>query len=238
MCICAELTILKNLNNLVGSANETMRVGVGSTLLETISVLNQYDMFMPHGMCHTVGVGGHWQTGGLGSISPVFGPALDYIVSFDIILSDQSKHSIVRPKQNTSDFNDDLFYAVLGGGPGSWGVVTQFEVEPLRNVDYPDSASYFVWWQFNKDVLRFLIQKLTLLSDHDVAFDHIFGLIPRIFRDEAIIFFSIRYVHFTGFTLCSLSLSKSVFVSNQSVFAIRRAVGKSNDDRFHNQRGE
>ena len=172
---------------------DTMTVGVGSTLMEAIAEHVDNDTFLPHGSCYTVGVGGHWQTGGIGRVSPIFGFAIDYMVAFDMILSDNTKHSIVKPQQNTSQFNDDLFYAVLGGGPGSWGVVTQFQVKPLRN-----EFQHIVRWSFNKEVLRFLLQTLTKLSDQDVASDHVFTMFPRISTDAAFIQLIILYVDFPG----------------------------------------
>jgi len=192
-----------------------MTVGVGNTLMETIAVHNQMDTFLPHGTCLTVGIGGHWQTGGMGMISPIFGAAIEYLVAFDVILSDHSKHSIVRPQQNTSDFNDDLFYAVLGGGPGSWGVVTQFEVEPLRADDYSDSSTHLVVWSFNKDVLRFLMRTLSLLSDQDSATDHSFFVVPRISPDDAIIVLGIIYVDFPGRSLNQTMIDSIINGANQ-----------------------
>ena len=175
-----------------------MTVGVGNTLLETIAVQIENDTFLPHGTCYSVGIGGHWQSSGLGRATPVFGFAIDYVIAFDIILSDNTKHSIVKPQQNTSQFNDDLFYAVLGGGPGSWGVVTQFEVKTLRNDDYSDSAMYAVRWSFNKDVLLFLLQTITKLYEQDVVYDHVFHVVARIFEDTAYIQLLILYVDFPG----------------------------------------
>ena len=61
-------------------------------------------MFIPHGQCINVHMGGHVQTGGYGMISQAMGLMSDYVQAFEIVLAN-GKRSIL-----TSYF---LFYADL-----------------------------------------------------------------------------------------------------------------------------
>ena len=73
--------------------------------------------------------------------------ALDYCRAFTIVLADGTARRVCRPGNpdcgRTGDQdNDDLFYAVLGGGPGSFGIVVDYELDYIRDEDHPSSWGY------------------------------------------------------------------------------------------------
>lgn len=75
--------------------------------------------YVQGGGCTTVGVAGLVQSGGFGSMSKGFGTAAAGLLEAEIVTAD----GVVRIANACT--NPDLFWALKGGGGGSWGVVTK-----------------------------------------------------------------------------------------------------------------
>jgi FAD/FMN-containing dehydrogenase len=84
--------------------------------------------YVQGGGCTSVGVAGLVQSGGFGSLSKAFGTAASGLLEAEIVTADGR----VRTVNACSD--PDLFWAIKGGGGGSWGVVTRLT---LRTHDLP-----------------------------------------------------------------------------------------------------
>ncbi|KAL5084593.1 hypothetical protein Trisim1_011595 [Trichoderma cf. simile WF8] len=70
------------------------------------------------GSCPTVGIsGGYSQGGGHSMLMPAFGLAADNVLEWEVVTADGS-HLIATPTQNS-----DLYWAISGGGGGTFGVV-------------------------------------------------------------------------------------------------------------------
>lgn len=54
-------------------------------------------MFLPHGRCPLVNVGGHAQTGGYGPFLRSFGIFLDFVVGFEIVLANGELKRVNKP---------------------------------------------------------------------------------------------------------------------------------------------
>ncbi|KAJ7210874.1 hypothetical protein GGX14DRAFT_625091 [Mycena pura] len=110
--------------------------------------LRKHKVFVPHGQCSTVHLGGHVQTGGYGQLGRSFG-----------LLGDH--------KKITRSSDPDLFFAWLGGSPGNLGVLTHFSIQVHRDDDHRGSIGLYATHLYNKDKLRKLVGHLAEMSDNE-----------------------------------------------------------------------
>ena len=94
-------------------------------------VTTQGRRYVQGGGCADVGVAGLIQSGGFGSFSKGFGSAAASLLEAEVVTAD----GVVRVVNACR--NPDLFWAIKGGGGGSWGVVTRVTV---RTHELPDSS--------------------------------------------------------------------------------------------------
>lgn len=147
-------------------ANNVLRCGVSHALGDWAKQNHQNDIYLPMGVCAHVHLGGHVQTGGWGIVARSHGILADHVLGFDIILASGRKEKILRPEEGkTTQHNDDVYYAVLGGGKGGdFGIVTHWEFKPLRDKDYPNSACYTFAWLWSKKKMEAVVRKMEQLS--------------------------------------------------------------------------
>ena len=93
------------------------------------AVTNQAGRYVQGGGCASVGVAGLIHSGGFGSFSKGFGTAASGLLEAEVVTAD-GRALIVNACRNP-----DLFWAIKGGGGGSWGVVTRLT---LRTHDLPE----------------------------------------------------------------------------------------------------
>lgn len=87
----------------------------------------------------TVGIVGGWiQGGGHGPLSPLFGMGADDVLSIDVVTSDG------RFVTANADENADLFWALRGGGAGTYGVVTSVTIKA-----HPKIIATSATWNFS-----------------------------------------------------------------------------------------
>ena len=87
---------------------------------------------------------------------------IDFIHSFDIILADCEKLTVNRPRHNStiSSFNDKLFWAVLGGNAGSFGIITKVKVKTISDFKYPNSFGFSATRKFKKNLFFKLMKEV------------------------------------------------------------------------------
>jgi FAD/FMN-containing dehydrogenase len=108
---------------------KTMRVEGGCTWGDVDHATHAFGLATPSGIISTTGVGGLMLGGGLGHLTRAYGLSIDNLLSVDVVLADG------RFVQASAEENDDLFWAVRGGG-GNFGVVPsfQFTLHPVNTV--------------------------------------------------------------------------------------------------------
>jgi FAD/FMN-containing dehydrogenase len=105
-------------------------VGAGAIWIDAYNAVTTVaGRYVQGGGCTTVGVAGLTQGGGFGSFSKGFGTAAANLLEAEVVTADGAVRVV-----NT--FQDpDLFWALKGGGGGTFGVVTRFT---LRTHELPD----------------------------------------------------------------------------------------------------
>ena len=95
-------------------------VGAGQMWLHTYdAVTTRGGRYVQGGGCATVGVAGLIQSGGFGSFSKRYGMAAASLLEADVVTAD----GVIRTVNACTD--PDLFWALKGGGGGTFGVVTR-----------------------------------------------------------------------------------------------------------------
>jgi hypothetical protein len=142
-----------------------LRIGISWGLTELATKMSMAGLFVPHGVCGDVHLGGHMQTGGWGMRQRGFGLLGDHVQSFEIITADGNKRTVQRNAQTPDD--KDLFYAVLGGSPGNFGVLTHVTLRVHRDSDHPDSRALYAVYLYSKPVLAAVSSVVAEMSEDD-----------------------------------------------------------------------
>ncbi|CAA9964908.1 FAD binding domain containing protein [Pyrenophora teres f. maculata] len=111
------------------------KLGAGVQGFELYQAADKYGVSAIAGICPTVGVtGGYSAGGGHSPLMQLFGVGSDQIVALEVVLAN-GRFVTVTPK-----VNGDLYWAMLGGGGGTFGVVTSAVVKVHRKVPVTTSA--------------------------------------------------------------------------------------------------
>jgi FAD/FMN-containing dehydrogenase len=125
-------------------------VGAGARLIDVYQRLALHGRTVPAGSCPTVGIAGLALGGGVGFASRKYGLTCDNLLEATVVLADGS--AVVA----NAHAHPDLYWALRGGGGGSFGIVTRlvFRTHPVGQVatyviewPWPDAAKVVQAWQ-------------------------------------------------------------------------------------------
>ena len=147
--------------------------GVSHKLIDFATLLNQNNIFLPMGQCSHVHLGGHVQSGGYGQMCRSFGLLSDNVVGFEIWTAESqgpTKRTVMRDSTASDDV--ELFFAVLGGSPGNFGIMTRVIFKPLLDADHPNSRGLKIIAPYNSAALKNLYALMAdFVQTNDAGFD-------------------------------------------------------------------
>lgn len=136
-----------------------LRTSVSWPLKEFSAYLRKNKIFVPHGQCIAVHLGGHVQTGGYGQLGRSFGLFGDHVTEFEIVDHEGTPRTISREN------DPKLFYCILGGSPGNFGVVTHFTLKVYRDEDYEGSTGMKCVYPYSPEKLQEVLDIVVKMSD-------------------------------------------------------------------------
>ncbi|PSN75563.1 FAD-binding domain-containing protein [Corynespora cassiicola Philippines] len=108
---------------------KALKLGAGIQSHEALAAVKEENLVVVTGECPTVGLaGGYIQGGGHSALSTRFGLAADNVISFEVITTSGERLTASQTE------NSDLFWALSGGGPGTYAIVLSATIKA-----YPDA---------------------------------------------------------------------------------------------------
>ncbi|KAK1140587.1 hypothetical protein N8T08_010224 [Aspergillus melleus] len=138
------------------SKGRSVRIGAGVLTKELYAAADEHGHTVLAGECATVGfAGGYLQGGGVSTaLSPMKGLAVDLVHEFEVVTA-EGELVIANELQN-----QDLFWALRGGGGGTFGVVTSLTMPVFGEIPAVVSNLMFMrperdeaFWEAVKEVL-------------------------------------------------------------------------------------
>ncbi|KAF1932822.1 FAD-binding domain-containing protein [Didymella exigua CBS 183.55] len=101
----------------------SVTVGAGVLGYELVEAAGKQGMTVISGECATVGLAGFTQGGGHSILSSEFGLAADQVLSYEVVTAGGDV-LIASPTENS-----DLYWALSGGGGGTYGIITSITLK-------------------------------------------------------------------------------------------------------------
>ncbi|MFT7873896.1 MULTISPECIES: FAD-binding oxidoreductase [Amycolatopsis] len=183
-----ETQVLLDVSNLnqvyYDPARRAFCVGAGTQLGRIYETLYRtWGVTIPGGICLTVGIAGHTSGGGFGLLTRKYGSVVDHLEAVEVVVVDAggSVRTVIASR-DPEDPDHDLWWAITGGGGGTFGVVTRFWFrspdaegsDPAQLLPRPP-ASVLVepagvpWQALDEDKFRTLIKNFSTWHERNSA---------------------------------------------------------------------
>jgi FAD/FMN-containing dehydrogenase len=123
------------------------------------AVTTKAGRYVQGGGCTTVGVAGLVQSGGFGSFSKGFGTAASSLLQAEIVTAEGMLRTV------NHCLEPELFWALKGGGGGSWGVITKLTLRTHSLPDLMGGAEGSIFAHSDAALLRLISRFLEFYSD-------------------------------------------------------------------------
>ncbi|RWA06754.1 hypothetical protein EKO27_g8354 [Xylaria grammica] len=177
-----------------------VRMGAGIQSFEVSEAAQKQGLRVVGGFCPTVGVAGGWlQGGGHGPLGSKYGLGVDNVLEFDVVTVD-GKHLVATPTNN-----EDLFWALSGGGPGNFAVALTVTLK--AHPDGPVAGAQWVMLNTDNDAFW---KALDIWLKHLLILDLIPGLsINSAFNEQM---FILNYASWPDATAEDMSAALAPFL--------------------------
>lgn len=106
------------------------KFGAGAIFAEMHAFAAKYNRVIASGWCSTVGMVGFHLGGGHGPFAPTYGLGVDNVLEIEVLQvgEDANGQPSVHKKVASRQQNQELFWAMRGGGGGVWGVILSMTI--------------------------------------------------------------------------------------------------------------
>lgn len=125
-------------------SRQEVYIGAGAMLGNVISTLGEINYAIPTGTCPSVGVSGLALGGGIGLLVRQFGLTCDSVKSITLLNADADIIEV------NASHHSDLFWALRGGGNGSYGIVLGWT---FKMYHIPEASYYELSWEFDPQLV-------------------------------------------------------------------------------------
>jgi FAD/FMN-containing dehydrogenase len=151
------------------AANDAVTMGAGVQWREAYQFADKHDITLAGGSDEAVGAVGGWlQGGGHGALSNTLGLGIDRVLQFKVVTPDGSYRTANACQ------NQDLFWALRGGGGGTFGVVMEATEKAA-----PKLTLQVMFLQWSKDDVeqsrKYTRQLFKILIDNGLKVHNIFS---------------------------------------------------------------